>query len=401
MQISSRLSKIEASKTLQVKEKALELKSKGIDIVDLTAGEPDFNTPENICQAGIDAIHGGFTKYTANTGIPELREKICEKLKTDNGLEYTPDKIIVSNGAKQSILNALFSILNDDDEVLLPMPYWVSYPEQIKLAGGIPIMIDTTQNDFKLSPEYLQNHLGKNTRAIILNSPCNPTGIVYSQKEMIQLAYILSRQDLWIITDEIYEKIIFDGLKHTSIASLAGLIEKSILINGFSKSYSMTGWRIGYAAAPINVIKAMAKIQSHYTSNASSISQKAALAALDTSAAEIEKMRHTFEERRNVVLSFLKSRDYFSYAYPQGAFYFFIKISEVFGCQPDDVIINDSIKFSSYITENFHVVTVPGIAFGADEYIRISYATSLEQIEKGMTRLISAMDNLMELKKSN
>jgi len=400
-QISSRLSKIEASKTLQVKEKALELKAKGIDVVDLTAGEPDFNTPENICLAGIEAIKKGFTKYTANTGIPKLREAICDKLKKDNDLTFTPDQIVVSNGAKQSILNALFALLNENDEVILPMPYWVSYPEQIKLAGGIPAIIDTTKKGFKLSADDLEKKLNPRTKAIILNSPCNPTGIVYTADELSKLAKVLEKHDLWIISDEIYEKIIFDGLKHTSIATFGDLIQKSIIINGFSKSHAMTGWRLGYSAAPLNITKAMSKIQSHYTSNASSISQQAGLAALQTPDLEIEKMRSTFEKRRNLVLSFLKKRDYFSFAYPQGAFYFFIKVSDVFGSRINGQIIDDSVKFSSYITENFHVVTVPGIAFGTDEYIRISFATSNEQIEKGMEKLISAMDNLMSLKKSS
>ena len=400
-QISSRLSKIEASKTLQVKEKALELKAKGIDVVDLTAGEPDFNTPENICLAGIEAIKKGFTKYTANTGIPKLREAICDKLKKDNDLTFTPDQIVASNGAKQSILNALFALLNENDEVILPMPYWVSYPEQIKLAGGIPAIIDTTKKEFKLSADDLAKKLNPRTKAIILNSPCNPTGIVYTAGELSKLAKVLEKHDLWIISDEIYEKIIFDGLKHTSIATFGDLIQKSIIINGFSKSHAMTGWRLGYSAAPLNITKAMSKIQSHYTSNASSISQQAGLAALQTPDLEIEKMRSTFEKRRNLVLSFLKKRDYFSFAYPQGAFYFFIKVSDVFGSRIDGQIIDDSVKFSSYITENFHVVTVPGIAFGTDEYIRISFATSTEQIEKGMEKLISAMDNLMSLKKPN
>jgi aspartate aminotransferase len=401
MQISERSSQVEASKTLQVKEKALELKARGIDVIDLTAGEPDFNTPENICRAGIDAINKGFTKYTANTGIPKLREAICAKLKSDNDLTFTPEQIVVSNGAKQSILNALFAIINPGDEVILPMPYWVSYTEQIKLAGGIPSIIDTTKTGFKLSPNDLTDRLNSRTKAIIINSPSNPTGIVYTSEELAVLAEILAKYDVWIITDEIYEKIIFDGLQHTSIASFGDLLQKSIVINGFSKSHAMTGWRLGYSAAPLSVTKAMAKIQSHYTSNASSISQHAGLAALQTPVTEIEKMREEFEIRRNKVISILKSRDYFSFAHPQGAFYFFVKVSDVFGSRIDNQVIDSSVKFSAYITENYHVVTVPGIAFGSDDYIRISFATSLEQLELGMGKLISAMDNLRTLKKTN
>ncbi|MEJ2051704.1 MAG: pyridoxal phosphate-dependent aminotransferase [Calditrichota bacterium] len=373
---------VEASKTLQVKEKALELKARGIDVIDLTAGEPDFNTPENICRAGIDAINKGFTKYTANTGIPKLREAICAKLKSDNDLTFTPEQIVVSNGAKQSILNALFAIINPGDEVILPMPYWVSYTEQIKLAGGIPSIIDTTKTGFKLSPNDLTDRLNSRTKAIIINSPSNPTGIVYTSEELAVLAEILAKYDVWIITDEIYEKIIFDGLQHTSIASFGDLLQKSIVINGFSKSHAMTGWRLGYSAAPLSVTHA-------------------GLAALQTPVTEIEKMREEFEIRRNKVISILKSRDYFSFAHPQGAFYFFVKVSDVFGSRIDNQVIDSSVKFSAYITENYHVVTVPGIAFGSDDYIRISFATSLEQLELGMGKLISAMDNLRTLKKTN
>ena len=401
MQISERSTQVEASKTLQVKEKALELKARGINVIDLTAGEPDFNTPENICRAGIDAINKGFTKYTANTGIPKLREAICAKLKSDNNLIFMPEQIVVSNGAKQSILNALFAILNPGDEVILPMPYWVSYTEQIKLAGGIPSIIDTTKTGYKLSPADLTSHLNSHTKAIIINSPSNPTGIVYTSEELAVLAEMLAKHDIWIITDEIYEKIIFDGLKHTSIASFGDLIQKSIVINGFSKSHAMTGWRLGYSAAPLSVTKAMAKIQSHYTSNASSISQHAGLAALQTPVSEIEKMREEFEIRRNKVISILESRNYFSFAYPQGAFYFFVKVSDVYGRRINNQVIDNSVEFSAYITENYHVVTVPGIAFGSDEYIRISFATSLEQLELGVGKLIAAMDNLRSMKKTN
>jgi len=395
MQIATRINNIEASKTLQVKEKALQLKAKGIEVIDLTAGESDFQTPEFVAQAGIQAIQEGFTKYTANNGIPELRTNIALKLKKENNLEYTPEQIIVSNGAKQSILNALMAIINEGDEVILPSPYWVSYPEQIKISGGKPVIIDTRYHQFKLSASLLQQHITPNTRALILNSPCNPTGVVYTQSELVQLAEVLKNENIWIISDEIYEKIIFDGLQHISIASLGNLIEKSIVINGFSKSHSMTGWRVGYAAAPLAVVKAMSKIQGHYTSNASSISQKAALAALEESGTEVEKMRKTFEERRNFTQQQLDSRPYFSYVYPQGAFYFFINISKAFGRRAGELIIENSLDFSAYVTENYHMVSVPGIAFGANDYIRISFTASLEELESGMQKLIQAMDQII------
>ncbi len=400
MKLASRIDRVEASKTLQVKEKALELKARGIDAVDLTAGEPDFPTPAFICQAGKNAIEDGFTRYTANTGIPPLREAIAKKLKNDNGLTYAPEQIIVSNGAKQSILNALFAVVEEGDEVLVSAPYWVSYPEQVKIAGGTPVIMDTSRQNFKLTPELLEQHITDKTRAIILNSPCNPTGVVLTPKEIQKLADVLERQDIWIISDEIYEKIIFDNLQHASIASLGNLIKKTIVVNGFSKSYSMTGWRVGYAAGPQPVVKAMAKIQSHYTSNASSISQKAALAALQGPVEEIENMCRTFEQRRNYVRGQLDSRPYFSYVNPQGAFYFFIKVSDIYGCRCDGEIIDDSLKISTHLTENYHLVTVPGIAFGNDDYIRISFATSNEQLEKGLVQLIAGMDRLMDLKRS-
>jgi aspartate aminotransferase len=399
MKLANRINRIETSKTLQVKEKALELKARGIKVVDLTAGEPDFPTPAAVCQAGIEAIQQGFTRYTANTGIPELREKIAEKLKKDNNLSYSPDQIIVSNGAKQSILNALLALAEDGDEVIIASPYWVSYPEQIKIANASPVIIDTAETDFKIRPEQLEKHITSHTRVVILNSPVNPTGVVYHEQELRDLADILLKNDIWIISDEIYEKIIFDGLRHVSIVTFGNLIEKSVVINGFSKSYSMTGWRLGYAAAPLPVVKAMSKIQSHYTSNASSISQKAAVAALNGTSGEIEKMRRTFEDRRNYIKSILDKHAYFSYVYPQGAFYFFIDISRVFGSRIGDKRIENSLDVCSFITENYHLVTVPGIAFGDDRYLRISFAASQQALESGMQKLTEAMDHLIRQKK--
>jgi aspartate aminotransferase len=399
MKLASRISKIEASKTLQVKEIALELKARGLKVIDLTAGEPDFPTPDFIGSAGIEAIKQGFTKYTANNGIPELRKRIAEKLKTDNGLDYTPEQIIVSNGAKQSILNALLAILDEGDEVILPSPYWVSYPEQIKIAGGTPVVADTSHHAFKITPQILSMNITDKTKAFILNSPCNPTGVVYTREELKDLSLILQNRDIWIISDEIYEKIIFDDCEHVSIGTFVDLINKCIVVNGVSKTYSMTGWRLGYAAGPLPVIKAMSKIQSHYTSNASSISQKAALAAYNGPASEIDKMRKIFEQRRNLVQAKLDSRPYISYVYPQGAFYFFINVSRAFNSQMGDKKITNSVEFTAFLAENFQLLTVPGIAFGADDYIRISFAASQEQLEQGTQNLIQAMDRLMEAKR--
>ncbi len=398
MKLASRINRIETSKTLQVKEKALELKAQGIEVIDLTAGEPDFPTPPSVCQAGIEAIQQGFTKYTANNGIPELRTKIAQKFARDNNLSYTPEQIIVSSGAKQSILNALLVMVEEGDEVIIGSPYWVSYPEQIKIAGASPVIIDTATTDFKIQPRQLEQNISSRTKAVILNSPCNPTGVVYTEPEIRDLADILLQKDIWIISDEIYEKIIFDHLHHISVATFGNLIEKSVVINGFSKSYSMTGWRLGYAAGPLAVVKAMSKIQSHYTSNASSISQKAAVAALNGPSEEIEKMRRVFEERRNYIKSVLDKRSYFSYVYPQGAFYFFIDISAVFGSRGGEKMIENSLDVCSFLTEHYHLVTVPGIAFGDDRHLRISFAASQESLEIGMRKLTEAMDHLMERK---
>ena len=396
MQISNMISEIQTSKTIQVKETALKLKSSGIDVVDLTAGEPDFQTPDFIREAGIKAIRDGFTKYTQNAGIPGLRQKIAYKLQVDNQLEYSPEQIIVSNGAKQCILNALMAILNKGDEVIFQTPYWVSYPEQVIIAGGKPVTIDTINTGYKIHPEDLRKKINPKTRILIFNSPSNPTGIVYNEEELNGLAEILTTENIWVISDEIYEKIIFDGLRHHSIAARDKLIEKCIVINGFSKSYSMTGWRLGYAAGPLPVIKAMSKIQSHYTSNASSISQKAAEAALNGSDEEVKKMATTFEQRRNYIKEQLDGSPYFDYVFPQGAFYFFINVSKAFGKSIGNQTIKDSVDFSTYTTENFHVVTVPGIAFGANDFIRLSFAASQADLEKGMQRLIKAMNQLVE-----
>ena len=394
MTLAQRLSRIEASKTLQVKEKAIHLKNQGVDVVDLTAGEPDFPTPEFIAQAAIRAIENGHTHYTENAGIRSLREAISRKLMQDNQLSYSPDQIIVSNGAKQSIMNALLALINDGDEVILPLPYWVSYPEQIKMAGGVPVIVSTMDTDFKLTPEQLESHITERTRAIILNSPNNPTGVVYTPREVEQLAEVLARYSLWIISDEIYEKLIYDNGRHVSIARYFDLQERTIVINGFSKAYAMTGWRIGYAAAPLEVVKGMSKIQSHYTSNASSISQYAALAALTGPQEDVENMRRTFEERRNFLLQKLQSRDYISLVHPAGAFYLFIRVAEVYGCRCGKARIENSVDFATYLAEKYHLVVVPGVAFGADDYIRMSFAASMNELERGVNILLQAMDEM-------
>ena len=387
--------RIEQSETLRVKEKALQLKQQGVDVVDLTAGEPDFPTPSNVCEAGINAIKEGFTRYTANAGMPELRQAIIEKFKRDNNLTYAMNQIIVSAGAKQALTNAVLTIAEKGDEVIVIAPYWVSYYQQVRLANATPIIIDSSKTGFKITPQDLEAHITSNTRLIIFNSPSNPTGIVYTPDELAGLAAVLAKHDIWIVSDEIYEKIIFDNFTHKSFAQFPELFEKTIVINGVSKAYSMTGWRIGYAAGPTEVIKGMGKIQSHYAM-APSISQKAAAEALKGDQSNVEKMRQTFEKRRNLLVQ--KFNDYpdIKYAYPQGAFYLFIDISSAFGKKWNGKTIENCLDFSEYLIESQYLVVVPGTGFGSPNYIRMSFAASDEELEAGFTRLISSLKSLLD-----
>ncbi len=393
MRIAERSKRIEKSETLRVKEKALQLKQQGVDVVDLTAGEPDFPTPPNVCEAGINAINEGFTRYTANAGMPELREAIVEKFKRDGNLSYTIDQIVVSAGAKQALTNAVLTLAEKGDEVIIIAPYWVSYLQQVRLANAKPVVIDSSQTGFKITPRDLEAHITPNTRLIIFNSPSNPCGIVYSPNELAALAEILQKHDIWIVSDEIYEKIIFDDCTHKSFAQFPNLFEKTIVVNGVSKAYAMTGWRIGYAAGPTDAIKGMGKIQSHYAM-APSISQKAALEALTGDQRNVEKMRQTFEQRRNLLIEKLNDFPHVKYAYPQGAFYLFIDISSTFGKKWNGNTIENSMDFSEYLIETQHLVVVPGTGFGSPNYIRLSFAASDQELDDGFTGLIRSMETL-------
>jgi aspartate aminotransferase len=393
MKISERCKQIEQSETLRVKGKALELKQKGIDVIDLTAGEPDFPTPKNIRDAGIQAINEGFTKYTANTGIPELRKAIVEKLKKENDLIYTADQIIVSAGAKPALSNAVLAIVEDGDEVIIVAPYWVSYLQQVRLANASPVIIDTSQTNFKLTPEALESHISPKTRLLMFNSPSNPTGIVYSPVELEALSKVLAKYDIWILSDEIYEKIIYDSVVHKSFAQFPELFEKTAIINGVSKAYSMTGWRIGYTAGPKDLINAIGKIQSHYAM-APSISQKAAYEALAGDQGEVERMRKKFEYRRNLLAEMMKQKPEIIYVYPQGAFYIFMDISSTIGKTWNGSIIEDSMDFCEYLIETQHLVLVPGNGFGSPNYLRMSFAASEEDLREGMLRLFRGLSGL-------
>jgi len=383
IQISNTAASIGESPTLAIDAKYKNMLAAGVDVLGFCAGEPDFDTPEHIRQAAIDAINSGFTRYTAVSGDLTLRNAICEKFKTDNGLEYKPDQIVVSNGAKQSLLNAFTAIVNHGDEVIIPTPYWVSYPEMVKLVGGIPKMLMTTeQSGYKLTVEMLRKAITPQTKAIVLNSPSNPLGIIYSQEELQALADFAVRKGLYVISDEVYEKIIFDKAKHISIASLSPEIkELTITVNGVSKSHCMTGWRIGYTASNSKLAKAMANIQSHSTSNPCSISQRAAYAALTGPQDETIKMCKTFEERRDFLMKHLDEIPIISYIKPQGAFYLMLNVSRLqkLGESTDD--------FCQRLLDEAKIALVSGSSFGMEGFVRWSFSTGLENIENGFKRL--------------
>jgi len=378
--LAERLKKIHPSSTLAITSKAKKLKSEGRDIVNFAAGEPDFDTPDFVKDAAIAAITSGFTKYTPTTGIPELKKLICQKFKKDNSLEYSPDQIIVSNGAKHSIYNALMVLLNRSDEVLIPLPYWVSYPEMVNLCEASARFIKTTAADnFKISAKDLLKHITPKTKVLILNSPANPTGSVYNREELEEIAKICVDKNIFVISDEIYEKIIFDGLKHNSIASFnKDIYNLTITVNGLSKSHSMTGWRIGYLGAPGDIANAISNLQDHSTSNPNSIAQKAAVAALSAPEDFTHKLCQEFAKRRDYLVLRLKGIKNLSFSLPQGAFYMFCDISKT-GL--------DSLAFSKRLLEEEYVSLIPGISFGMDDHIRISFATSIEELQKGMDRI--------------
>ncbi len=389
MNLSSRVTGISPSITLAITAKAKELKNSGVDVISFGVGEPDFNTPSNIIEAGYKAMIEGKTKYTETSGISELREEICRKFKDDNNLDYSKDQIIVSNGAKQCLANAFMAILDKDDEVIIPMPYWVSYPELVKIAGGVPVAVDSKEeHNYKYTIKSLEDKLSNKTKAIILNSPNNPTGTIYSKEELLKIAEFAKEHNLIIISDEVYEKLIYDDEKHISIASLTDYAyENTIVINGLSKSAAMTGWRIGYAASNKEVIKAMTSLQSHMTSNINSITQYAAIEALKNSKGSSDKMLKEFNKRREYMINRLDNIKDINYILPNGAFYIMIDVSKFYSKSINNNLIKDSLSFSKFLLEENKVAVVPGVGFGIDNYVRLSYATSMENIEKGLNRI--------------
>lgn len=389
MDLSKKALKISASPTLAIDSKYKEMKAKGIDVIGFGCGEPDFDTPKNIKEAAINAIREGQTKYTPASGTLALKKAICQKLKRDNGLDYDTDCIVVSNGAKHSLINAFNAIINPGDEIILPAPYWVSYSEMIKMADGIPVFIYTTEeNNFKFTADQLKKAITPKTKALVLNSPNNPTGMVYSKSELSDIAKVAVENDLFVISDEIYEKLIYGNDKHVSIASFNDEIKKrTILVNGVSKSYAMTGWRIGFTAANPEVTKVMANMQSHASSNPSSVSQAAALEALEGPQDTVEEMRKVFEERRNYMVERINSIKNVSCVVPEGAFYVMMNIKNIIGKTIGGHKINNSDDFCSVLLEKSLVALVPCSGFGVEGYVRWSYATSMENIEKGLDRL--------------
>ncbi len=394
--LSEKILNLPESETLRISAIAKNMKAQGVDVISLSAGEPDFPTPEHIKEAAIQAIKENFTKYTQNQGIPELINAIIEKFRRDNNIEYKPSEILVSSGAKHSIFNALQAICNSGDEVIIPSPYWVSYPPMVALAGAKPVILKTDiKTNFKITPEQLKEAVTEKTKALIFNSPSNPTGTVYTEDEIRKIAEVVYQKNIFVISDEIYEKIIYDE-KHFSMASISELRDLVITVNGVSKAYAMTGWRIGYMGANEEIIKLANKVQGQVTSNASSISQKAALAALTGTQEPVRRMVNEFKIRRDFLCSELKQIPGIELFVPSGAFYVFPKVSAYYGRKYNGFEIKNSNDFCEFLLKEEKLAIVPGDAFGMDECVRISYAASMEELMKGVERFRRAIEKLSD-----
>ena len=393
--LSDRLNRLSPSATLAMSQRSSELKAQGVDIINMSVGEPDFNTPDHIKGAAIKAVQDNWTRYSPVPGYPDLKKAIAAKLKNENGLDYLPSQILCSNGAKQSVCNAIMALVNPGDEVIIPAPYWVSYPQMVLLAEGTPVAIPTTiEQDFKVTPQQLEQAITPRTRAIILCSPSNPTGSVYSAAELEALKNVLLKHErVMVIADEIYEHINYVGA-HASMAQFADIKDRVVIVNGVSKAYAMTGWRIGFIAAPEWVVKGCNKLQGQYTSGPCSVSQKAAEAAYTGSQECVETMRQAFERRRNLIVSLAREIPGLEVNNPQGAFYLFPKCSSFFGKRDGDRVINNSTDLAMYLLEVGHVATVGGDAFGSPECFRMSYATSEANITEAMRRIADTLARL-------
>lgn len=389
MQYSKKAQSLTPSLTLAITAKAKELRDQGMDVVGFGAGEPDFGTPPNIVEACKKALDEGRTRYVAASGINELKDAIIEKCKRDNGLHYTREQVMASTGGKQCLSNALTALLNDGDEVLIAKPYWVSYPDLVTLSGGIPILVETSaKNSYKYTLSDLEAYVSPRTKALILNSPNNPTGTIYNRDELQIIADFCKEKDLFILSDEIYEPLIYGGEEHVSIASLSeDAYQRTVVVNALSKAYAMTGWRLGYAAGPSALIKLMGSIQSHTTSNSTTFVQYAAVEALNGDQSFIPEMNALFAKRRDYMVERADRISDLHYIYPQGAFYLMLDVSAFFGRQYKGVAVRDSMDFARFLLEDYLVALVPGSAFGLEGYVRVSYATDLKTIEKGFDRI--------------
>lgn len=395
-QLSDRLNRLSPSATLAMSQKSSEMKAQGIDVINLSVGEPDFNTPDHIKDAAKKAVDENYSRYSPVPGYPELRKAIVDKLQKENNLEYGLNEVLVSNGAKQCVCNAVMALVNNGDEVIVPAPYWVSYPQMVKLAGGTPVYVNAGfEQNFKMTPQQLEAAITPKTKMLILCSPSNPTGSVYSKEELKALAEVIRRHDdLCVLADEIYEHINYVG-RHESIAQFDGMKERCIIVNGVSKAYAMTGWRIGYMAAPEWIIKGCNKLQGQYTSGPCSVSQKAAEAAYTLDQCCVEDMRLAFERRRNLVVKLAKEIEGLEVNVPEGAFYLFPKCSSFFGKHTDGYVINNATDLAMYLLEVGHVATVSGDAFGDPECIRFSYATSDDNLREAMRRIKETLARLV------
>ncbi len=393
--LADRMKTLAPSPTLAMQAKAKAMRAQGIDVISFGAGEPDFDTPERIKQAAVRAIESGHTKYTEVGGIPELRAAVCQKLKRDNGLDYTPDEVTVSCGAKHSLFNIVMALVNPGDEVLIPSPYWVSYPEQVRLLGGVPVAVPTHESTgFDLDPVELRRAVTPRARLVILDSPGNPTGAVFSRQALEEVARLAVERDLLVISDECYEVLTYEG-RHVSIASLSAEVKaRTIVVNTCSKAYAMTGWRIGYAAGPRAIIKAMTDVQSQVTSNPTSVAQWAAIEALAGPQDEIAEMAGEFDRRRHVIVERLNAMPGVSCVMPRGAFYAFPNVSGLFGKRAAGGVIRGSAGVCSFLLDEARIATVAGVDFGSDSHIRLSYATGLDGIKEGLARMEAAVRGL-------
>lgn len=396
LELSKKAAAVKPSSTLAITAKAKELKAQGKDVVGFGAGEPDFNTPQNICDAAVAAIHDGFTKYTPASGINELKEAVCKKFKEFNHLDYTPEQIVISNGGKHSLTNIFTALINPGDEVIIPAPYWLSYPEIVKLAGGTPVVVQTTKEQgYKLTAKALEDAITEKTKAVVLNTPNNPTGMLYTEEELRSIAAVVVAKDIYVVADEMYENLVYGDRKHISIASFGKEIyDRTITCSGLAKSYAMTGWRIGYTGSSKEIAKMMGSVQSHQTSNPNSIAQKAAVEALNGSQDSVKTMHQEFDKRRKYMYERVCKMPLVTTIEPMGAFYVFVDAAQVIGKKYKGETLSSVVQAADILINDYNTAIVPCADFGFENHFRLSYAISLEQIEKGLDRIESFLKEL-------